>query len=89
MACHVASNDITRRHLGRTPDKWLFNYAHAVVERDGKHGAHKPWSTYGLVVVSLYAALRWNRAVTPQMLATLGRWTVADTTRAIKQAVAS
>ncbi|MBV9354378.1 MAG: glycosyltransferase [Chloroflexi bacterium] len=85
IECHVVTNDITRRHLGRTPDKWIFNYAHAVVERDGKHQAGKPWSTYALTAVSLYAALRWNRCVSPSMLRTLGRWLAADTVRALGQ----
>ncbi len=85
IACHVATNDITRQHLGRTPDKWIFNYAHAVVERDGPHEAGKPWSTYALTAVSLYAAMRWNRRVSPSMLQTLGRWLAADTVRAMSQ----
>jgi glycosyltransferase involved in cell wall biosynthesis len=83
IACHVATNDITRRHLGRTPDRWLFNYAHAVVERDRPHGQGKPWSTYALAAVSIYAALRWNRSISLYMLATLNRWLVSDTARAV------
>jgi glycosyltransferase involved in cell wall biosynthesis len=88
IACHVATNDITRRHLGRTPDRWLFNYAHACVERTGQHGAGKPFSTYAIAVVSIYAALRWNRRVSGSMLRTLSGWLVADTRTALRQAFA-
>ena len=37
VACHRAVNDLTRQHLGKTPDQWLYNYAHAVVESKNIH----------------------------------------------------
>lgn len=77
VACHVATNDITWRHLGRTPDRWLFNYAHAVTDSWGlQRGV--PATTLALAMLSVYAALRWNRSVSRSMLATLKIWVVSD-----------
>lgn len=78
VACHVATNDITRRHLGRTPDRWLFNYAHAVIDERGLRRG-QPSTTLVLAMLSVYAALRWNRAISTSMLVTLKRWVMADT----------
>ena len=70
---HASINDVTRRHLGRTPDRWLLNYAHAVTERNDA-----PRSIVRLAGVAVWAALCWNRRVSFEMLATLARWVVAD-----------
>jgi GT2 family glycosyltransferase len=78
VACHVAVNDITRRHLGRTPDRWLFNYAHAVTDSHGLERG-RPATTLALALLSVYAALRWNRAISRLMLVTIKSWVAADT----------
>ncbi|HEY2596759.1 MAG TPA: glycosyltransferase family 2 protein [Chloroflexota bacterium] len=83
VACHAANNSLTRRHLGRTPDRWLFQYAHAVLEEDGLDQWPRPLSSVAFAGVSLYAACRWNRAVSADMLGKLVRWTVADTARGL------
>lgn len=87
VACHMENNDVTRRHLGRTPDRWLFNYAHAVVERKGPHGTGRPLTTFALAGLSIYAGLRWNGRVSSSMLLTLARWLLADSTAAIRQRI--
>lgn len=85
VACHMAINDITRRRLGRTPDRWLFNYAHAVVEswRDTESG--RPRTTLALAAMALYAGMRWNHAISAPMLATLSRWIAADLTATLRR----
>ena len=77
---HASINDVTRRRLGRTPDRWLLNYAHAVTER-----GDAPRSIVWLAAVALWAALRWNRRVSGEMLATLARWVVADAIRPLRR----
>jgi len=79
VACHAESNTVTRRHLGRTPDRWLLNYAHAVLEQDARRPLPRPLATWALAVVAIRAALRWNRAVTATMLVRLAAWSAADT----------
>ena len=77
---HASINDITRRHLGRTPDRWLLNYAHAVTEQ-----GDAPRSIPRLVAVAVWAALRWNHCVSAEMLATLARWLIADAVRPLRR----
>lgn len=83
VACHAWTNTATRRHLGRTPDRWLFQYAHAVLEESGRDQWPRPLSSIAFAGVSLYAALRWNRSVSADMLHKLARWTVADSVRGL------
>jgi GT2 family glycosyltransferase len=87
VACHVATNDITRRHLGRTPDRWLYNYAHAVTDSRGLRRG-RPATTLALAMLSLYAAVRWNRAISRAMLVTVKGWVVADTVVPLRRRLA-
>jgi len=74
VAGHKEINGFTRKHLSRTPDKWLFNYAHAIAEAKG-YDRSRPFSFIStLVVYSLYAAFRWNKSVTPNMARILSAW---------------
>jgi glycosyltransferase involved in cell wall biosynthesis len=85
VACHAEINDITRKHLGRTPDRWLLNYAHAVV--DGRAGLRtgNPVATLMLATVALYAAVRWNGRISTRMSTTLLRWLASDFSRPLRQ----
>jgi glycosyltransferase involved in cell wall biosynthesis len=72
-------NDMMRRTLGRVPDRWLINYAYAVVERTGiERSSHRVLSTLLAGAVALLAALRWNRSISQDMLsrvpAAVKRW---------------
>ena len=72
VACHAANNTATRRHIGRTPDRWLFQYAHAVLEENGRDRWPRPLSSCAFAGVSLYAAWRWNRSVSTRHAAQAG-----------------
>ncbi len=74
VAGHTAINDLTRRHLGQTPDRWLFNYAHAVVESKGVSRNHRLRFIFAVSLLSYYAALRWNKRISVQMLNTTAHW---------------
>jgi len=87
VACHAETNDVTRRHLGRTPDRWLFNYAHAVSDSWSLQRGRAS-TTLVLAALSLYAALRWNRAISGSMLVTVLRWIAADTARPLRRRLA-
>jgi glycosyltransferase involved in cell wall biosynthesis len=66
---HKEINDMLKRLLGKVPDRWLFNYAHAVVgDRIGTA------VTLELGLRSILAALRWNRGLTPAMKKILRSW---------------
>jgi hypothetical protein len=63
-----------RRLTGSVPDRWLFNYAHAVVEKRVVRSRHPRLFLALLLWHSVAAALRWNRAVTPTMRSMLAAW---------------
>lgn len=80
VACHEAINDFTRRHLGKTPDRWIFNYAHAVVETVGFSRSYRLVFAIAVSAVSCYASLRWNRGLSSKILRTTARW-IGDSAR--------
>jgi glycosyltransferase involved in cell wall biosynthesis len=67
---HKEFNDMTRKLLGRTPDRWLFNYAHAMIDERGVPRADRLRYAVHVSAVSLWAALRWNRRISRSMLRT-------------------
>ncbi|MEI8064088.1 MAG: glycosyltransferase family 2 protein [Verrucomicrobiota bacterium] len=83
IACHQANNRFLRKHLGKVPDRWLFNYAHAVVE--SKRLQRSDAFTFALAVtlVSLYAALRWNHSISGAMGRTALGWMHGGVRRAL------
>jgi len=74
VAGHAEVNDFTRKHFSRTPDRWLFNYAHAVVESRGYNRTRPVKFLSSLIGISIYAALRWNGRVSPNMFKVIAQW---------------
>jgi glycosyltransferase involved in cell wall biosynthesis len=74
VSCHRACNDLTRRHLGRTPDSWLFKYALVVVRDSGLKKRSTFGYALGVVLVSVYASLRWNHRVSRTLILRLFTW---------------
>jgi hypothetical protein len=60
LRVHTEINDMLKGRLGRIPDNWLSNYAHAVLDERGI--ARSPSREYKLRVslLSIGAAVRWN-----------------------------
>ena len=85
VAGHKEINDFTRRHLSRTPDRWLFNYAHAIAESRG-YDRRRPISFISvLVFCSIYAAIRWNGKVSRNMIKIIAGWIRDQLTPAIRK----
>jgi glycosyltransferase involved in cell wall biosynthesis len=85
VACHVATNNFMRRHFGRTPDRWVFNYAHAVAEARGLRRSEPFRFAVAVSLVSLYASLRWNHSISRAALRTIRSWIVGNTSQALKK----
>ena len=83
---HREINEMMRDLFGQVPDRWLYNYAHAVVETHRFRREHRVRFTTALSIVSLYAALRWNRSVSRDMLHTLHHW-IAENARTVLREV--
>jgi glycosyltransferase involved in cell wall biosynthesis len=71
---HREINDMLRKMVGRVPDRWLFNYAHAVVEHRSSIDGKAVLFAVQIAVISLLAALRWNRSVSAAMRKTVFSW---------------
>ena len=71
---HAEINDMLRSLLGRAPDRWLYNYAHAVLDDRGILAAAaaspRRWRRS-----AWWSALRWNHiSISPPMLRQGGQW---------------
>lgn len=71
---HREINNMFRTLLGSVPDRWLLNYAHAVVESRLQRSEHPTWFVARLLISSLGAALRWNGGVSSNMRNNLLQW---------------
>jgi glycosyltransferase involved in cell wall biosynthesis len=64
---HSEIIDMLKNKFGRVPDRWLINYAHAVVEHRVGERKRSVWIALEIGVRSLLAALRWNGKVSVNM----------------------
>jgi glycosyltransferase involved in cell wall biosynthesis len=84
---HSEINDMLKKTLGRVPDRWLFNYAHVVVEdRLGKHDGSRR-VVLEVAARSIAAALRWNRSVSVEMRKTIAGWVFSSARRLLRRAL--
>jgi glycosyltransferase involved in cell wall biosynthesis len=84
VQCHREINDMMRKHCGRVPERWLFNYAHTVLDENGVPRARQVRFALGLSVVSCYASLRWNRGLSREVMRTTGQWVWRNSIDALK-----
>lgn len=74
VAVHREINDMMRRMFGKVPDRWLSNYAHALVDaRVDRAHAPRRYIVCLMLHVTL-AALRWNRGLSPSLMRLLRAW---------------
>jgi glycosyltransferase involved in cell wall biosynthesis len=71
---HREINDMFRKLFGTVPDRWLMNYAHAVVEQRVSRADHPRAFSFQVAMHSVLSALRWNHGVSRAMLGTVGGW---------------
>ena len=60
-------NDMQKTLFGKVPDRWLWNYAHAVVEERVDRSRSPRWFALCMIIVVMKAALRWNGRIAPEM----------------------
>lgn len=71
---HREINDMFKKLFGRVPDRWLFNYAHAVVESKTNRGERPSWFVCRLLLSSLWATFHWNRRISDGYRNTVLLW---------------
>jgi glycosyltransferase involved in cell wall biosynthesis len=64
---HAEINDMQKMLFGNVPDRWLWNYAHTVIDDRVDRNAHPRWFLVRLTFVAVKAATRWNGRVSPAM----------------------
>ena len=60
---HAEINSMMRKLLGRVPDRWLMNYAHAIVEQRIDRNAEPRRFVLNVGINFLWAALKWNYSI--------------------------
>ncbi len=74
VAVHKEINDMMLKKFNRVPDRWLFNYAHVILEKKKMTRSNRWLFTPALVALSFIFALRWNKKVTLSMLGSMWQW---------------
>lgn len=87
LRVHREINDMMRRRLGRVPDRWLFNYAHAWLEARGLQREQRLRFALAVSAASIYASLRWNHRISRNVFATTAQWTLGNARRVIAGAL--
>lgn len=79
VAVHREMNDMLRQRLGRVPAKWIFAFAHVLVNR-GTVDRSGPWKNAlyvgRLILATGRAFLRWRQAPAPADWRTMAGWGV-------------
>lgn len=73
VAVHAEINDMLKDKLGKTPDRWLCNYAHAVVEPHGQQTRSKATIPM-LAVMIVFSSIRWNYSISKSLRKMLREW---------------
>lgn len=74
LEVHKEINDMFKKMFGRVPDRWLYNYAHAVVQQRAAVHAQSSFRVLEIGVRSVLAALRWNRGLSLEMRRRIAQW---------------
>jgi glycosyltransferase involved in cell wall biosynthesis len=64
---HAEINDVLKKKFGKVPERWLWNYAHAVVEEKVDRSKRPRRFALCIMIVATTAAWRWNGAISPDM----------------------
>lgn len=73
VAVHREINDMLKGMLGEVPERWLLNYAHAVMGQETASGSSPRLFRLKLMWIATRAALHWNRRLPAGFARELGR----------------
>jgi glycosyltransferase involved in cell wall biosynthesis len=74
VAVHKEMNDMLRRRVGRVPEKWIYNYAHAVTDARGVPREARFRYASHIAVQSWLASLRWYGTVPAEVRKLTWKW---------------
>lgn len=61
---HAEINDVMKAKFGVVPDRWIWNYTHAVVEARTQRAQQPRRFALSMLMVAIWASWRWNRQIT-------------------------
>lgn len=73
---HTEINNMLRERIGRVPDNWLWNYAHAVLDSQGIARSAGRGYLLRAALLTAAAAFRWNGFPSMSLLRGTGSWFV-------------
>jgi glycosyltransferase involved in cell wall biosynthesis len=82
---HQEINDMFRKVIGKVPDRWLYNYAHTVLDEKGIPRARKLRFALGVSVLSCYASVKWNHRLSRAVMRTTARWVWQNSVNSLKE----
>jgi glycosyltransferase involved in cell wall biosynthesis len=68
---HAEINDMHKSLFGKVPDRWLWNYTHAVAEEKLDRSRSPRWFNLYMLFVAVKAALHWNGRIAPEIKTSL------------------
>lgn len=68
VALHTEINSMLGEKLGRTPEAWLINYGQAAAAARIDAAEHSTRFAVGALLFAWYAAVRWNRRLSPGLI---------------------
>ena len=71
---HKEINDMFKKSFAKAPDRWLLNYAHAVVESKIDRRLHPKRFVFQIVLHAILASFRWNRCLSADMRNRMIMW---------------
>jgi glycosyltransferase involved in cell wall biosynthesis len=71
---HKEINDMFKRLFGKVPDRWLCNYAHAVVDAKLNRSQAPRRYVFQVAFSAVCSSVRWNQGVSATMRKGLKRW---------------
>lgn len=77
VAVHREINDMLLKRIGHVPDKWIYSYAHAVVEDEGLtlDSAYRNMKfMHALIAVSVISFLRWQHRLPFRAIKLMSAW---------------
>lgn len=60
---HEEINNMFKQLFGNVPERWLFNYAHALVESKTQRTRPSRWIKLNIILIVIYSSWRWNRKI--------------------------
>jgi len=88
VAVHSETNDMLRRRLGRVPDVWIINYAHAVADAKGTDRADYFRYARAVSWECLKAARRWQGGISSNIRRTVWHWLIDNAWGALTRSIA-